>query len=217
MNASGNTNENAFSKGLVQVDYDYNNRYFAVGSFINESSSRFGANNRSANFYTLSGAWILSNEHFMKNQNIFDQMKVRGSYGLTGNAQIGDYQSLGLYSYSVQYAGFPAGIPSQLANSDLTWEKAKTIDFGLDIGMFKRISLIIDLYDKTTNALLLNVPLPYTSGYSSMFQNVGSIQNRGLEINLNTNNLKGSLKWNTNFNIAFNRLSCLNLINLFRC
>lgn len=209
--AGGNTSENAFSKGLVQVNYNYNNRYFAVGSFINESSSRFGANHRSANFYTLAGSWILSNEPFMANQNIFYLLKLRASYGSTGNAQIGNYQTLGLYSYSFQYAGFSAAIPSQLANNNLTWEKAKTTNLGLDINMFNRISMSIDVYDKTTNALLLNVPLPYTSGFESVFENVGSVRNRGLEISLTTNNLTGNLKWRTNFNIAFNRNKVLKL------
>lgn len=209
----GNTGENAFSKGLVQADYNYANRYFAVASFINESASRFGANNRSANFYTLSGSWILSNEHFMATQNTFDLLKIRASYGSTGNAQISNYQSLGLYTFSYQYSGFSGSLPSQLANNDLTWEKAKTTNLGLDIGLFKRISVSVDLYDKTTAALLLNVPLAYTTGYSSVFQNVGSVRNRGLELVLNTVNLKGKLQWRTNFNIAFNRNRVLKLVD----
>lgn len=208
---SGYRTENAFSKGLIQVDYNYNNRYFAVGSFINESSSRFGANNRSAIFYTLGGSWILSNERFMANQKIFDLLKVRVSYGSTGNAEIEDYQSLGLYSYSTQYAGYSASIPFQLANNNLTWEKAKTTNLGLDLRLFKRIYLNLDLYDKTTKGLLLSVEKPYTSGYPSVIQNVGSVQNRGLEINLNTENLRGEFKWETNFNIAFNRSKILAL------
>ena len=209
--AGGNTSENAFSKGLVQVDYNYNNRYFAVGSLIDEASSRFGANNRSANFYTIAGSWILTNEQFMEDQQLFDLLKVRLSYGSTGNAQISDYQSLGLYSYSLQYAGFSASAPSQLANNNLTWEKAKSTNIGFDFGFFKRISFSFDLYDKTTAALLLNVPLPYTSGYSSSIQNVGSVQNRGLEVNLNTTNFKGKFNWTTNFNIAFNHNKVLKL------
>jgi hypothetical protein len=94
------------------VDYDFNNRYFVVGAFIRESSSRFGANNRSANFYTLGTSWILTNESFMEGQDIVNLLKVRASYGETGNAQIGDYQTLGLYSFSSQYAGYPAATPA---------------------------------------------------------------------------------------------------------
>lgn len=208
---NGSTNENAFSKGLVQVDYNYDNRYFAVASYINEASSRFGANKRAGNFYTLGGSWILSNEAFMQDHKDIDLLKVRASYGQTGNAQISNYQTLGLYSFSSQYSGLSASVPSQLANPDLTWEKAKTINFGVDISMFKRITLNVDVYDKTTAALLLNVQLPYTSGFSSVIQNIGSVRNRGLEINLNTVNLNKAFRWETNFNIAFNRSKVLKL------
>jgi len=212
-NLNGSTNENSFSKGLVQLDYNFDNRYFAVGSYIKESSSRFGANNRSGDFYTLGASWILSNEGFMKGQDTFDLLKFRASYGSTGNAQIGNYQTLGLYSFSSQYAGFSASTPFQLANNDLTWEKAKTFNLGLDMSMFKRLALNVDVYDKTSAALLLNVQLPYTSGFSSVIQNVGSVRNRGLEINLNTVNLNGAFKWETNVNIAFNKSKVLKLDN----
>lgn len=208
----GNTSENVFSKGLVQVDYNYDNRYFAIGSYILESSSRFGANNRSANFYTLGSSWILSNEGFMKDQELFDMLKIRASYGSTGNASIGDYQSLGLYSFGRQYAGNPASYPYQLANPFLTWEKVKTLDIGLDISIISRISLNLDWYDKTSKGLLLDVPLPYTSGYSSITKNIGSVGNRGVEINLNTINFnKQDFRWETNFNISFNNNKVLAL------
>lgn len=203
--APGNRSENAFSKGLVQVDYNFHDRYFLVGSLIRESSSRFGANHRAATFYTLGGSWILSNEAFMEGQDIFDFLKIRASYGVTGNAQIGDYQTLGLYSFSNQYEGHSASFPSQMENPNLTWEKAKTTDFGIDVGLFNRISLNVDLYDKTTSELLLNVELPYTTGFASVIQNVGSVRNRGVEFNLSSMNLTGAFKWQTSFNIAFNR------------
>ncbi|MEO5998397.1 MAG: SusC/RagA family TonB-linked outer membrane protein [Chitinophagaceae bacterium] len=202
----GSTSENAFTKGLAQVDYNYNNRYFLIASFINESSSRFGKNNRAANFYTLGASWILSNENFMRTQTVFNQLKIRGSYGSTGNANIGDYQARGLYSFTSQYGGNPAAIPYQIPNDDLTWEKAQSTDVGLDIGLFNRISLNVDWYEKTTKGLLLNVPLPTTSGYSSVIQNVGSVKNTGIELNLTTKNIDGQdFKWETRFNIAFNK------------
>ncbi|HTF18061.1 MAG TPA: SusC/RagA family TonB-linked outer membrane protein, partial [Chryseolinea sp.] len=131
--ASSKTSENAFNKGLVQLDYNFDNRYFVIGSFIRESSSRFGANNRAANFYTIGASWILSNENFMEGQKTFDHLKVRGSYGLTGNAQIGDYQTLGLYSFSTQYGGNSGSFPAQMANDNLTWEKAETVNLGVDV------------------------------------------------------------------------------------
>ncbi len=211
-NANGSINENAFSKGLVQVDYNYDNKYFLVGAYINETSSRFGANNRTGHFYTLGSSWILSNEGFMQGNKTFDFLKLRASYGSTGNAQIGNYQTLGLYSFSSQYSGFSASTPSQLANPDLTWEKVKTANLGLDVSVFKRVTLNVDLYDKTSEALLLNVQLPFTSGFTSVIQNVGSVKNKGLELNLTTLNLdKGAFKWETNFNIAFNKSKVLRL------
>lgn len=213
LTAYGDIFENAFSKGLVQLDYSYDNRYFAVVSYINESSSRFGANKRSGNFYTLGASWILSNEDFLKNNTTIDLLKVRASYGLTGNAEIGNYQSLGLYSFAAQYAGNSAAFPSQLANNDLTWEKAKSLNFGTDLSFFKRINLNLDLYRKTTDGLLLNVELPYTSGFSSVIRNVGAVQNKGLEINLNTLNTTGEFKWETGFNIAFNKSKVLQLVD----
>lgn len=202
----GSTSENAFTKGLVQVDYGYNNRYFLIGSFINESSSRFGKNHRAADFYTFGSSWIISNENFMQDLKSINQLKIRASYGSTGNANIGDYQSLGLYNYAFQYAGNPAAIPYQIPNNDLTWEKAKSLDFGLDFSLFNRISFNADWYNKTTKGLLLNVPLPTTSGYSSVIQNVGSVKNTGVELNLTTQNFnKKDFKWETRFNIAFNK------------
>ncbi len=207
----GNIGENAFYKGLVQVDYSYANKYFLIGSFINEASSRFGANNRAANFFTLGSSWIISNENFMDNLPLINELKLRVSYGSTGNANIGNYQALGLYSYSTQYNNVPGSIPSQLANRNLTWEKAKTTDVGVDIALFERISMNIDWYDKTTEGLLLSVEKPYTSGYSSFMDNVGSVRNRGFEFVLNTKNLVGDFKWETGFNISFNKNKILKL------
>ncbi len=210
--AAGNTSENAFNKGLVQVDYSYDNRYFVVGSFVNESSSRFGANNRSANFYTVGASWILNNEDFMKSITMLNLLKFRASYGLIGNANIGNYQSLGLYSYADQYYNYPASYPSQLANPNLTWEKIGTVNLGLDISFFNRITLNADWYDKTSKALLLNVDKAYTSGYSSITDNVGSVRNTGVELNLTTTNInRASFRWETNFNIAFNKNRVLKL------
>ena len=125
----------------------------------------------------------------MKNQTIIDQLKLRGSYGEIGNAQIGNYVALGVYSFAVQNAGNPASIPQRAPNRDLTWERANTSNIGLDLSIIKRIELNLDLYDKTSDALLLNVPLPATSGYTAVMQNVGAIRNRGLELTLQTLNL----------------------------
>lgn len=208
---SGDIWENAFSKGLVQVNYSYSHRYNLVGAVINESSSVFGANNKSANFFTIAGSWILTNENFF-NVEFVKNLKVRASYGSTGNAQIGNYQSLGLYSYAMQYSNISASYPFQLANPNLTWEKAKTVDVGIDFNLFNRIDVSVDWYDKTTKDLLLNVPLPYTSGYASVIKNVGSIGNKGVDIQMTTHNIVGSeFNWTTDFNVSFNKNRVLSL------
>lgn len=209
----GSAWDNIFVKGLVQAEYSYNNRYFLVGSYIREGSSRFGQNNRFANFFTLGGSWLITNERFMQQQNLLDMLKLRASYGVTGNADIGNYQALGLYSLSGQYAGNPAATPSQLGNRDLTWERISTFNLGLDISMLKeRIRMNIDWYDKTSHDLLLSVPKPYTSGYSSRMENIGSVRNRGFELTINSVNIDTrSFRWETNFNIAFNRNKVMGL------
>src|SRR5690606_8713794 len=164
LNADGNIYENAFNKGLVQLDYNYANRYFLTGSYIREYSSRFGANNKAGNFFTLGGSWMISNEDFFKDKDVLSMLRLRASYGVTGNAQTGNYQALGLYNYATQYAGNSAAQPFQLANPELTWEKAKSGNLGVDVGFLGKFMLNADLYDKTTDGLLLNVELPYTSG-----------------------------------------------------
>lgn len=211
LNADGNIYENAFNKGLVQLDYNYANRYFLTGSYIREYSSRFGANNKAGNFFTLGGSWMISNEDFFKDKDVLSMLRLRASYGVTGNAQIGNYQALGLYNYATQYAGNSAAQPFQLANPELTWEKAKSGNLGVDVGFLGKFMLNADLYDKTTDGLLLNVELPYTSGFSSIIKNVGAIRNRGLELNLTADVHKGSFTWAAGLNVAFNKSKVLKL------
>jgi TonB-linked SusC/RagA family outer membrane protein len=212
-NPSGGVDEYNFRKYLGQADYNYAGKYFVVGSYVHEYSSRFGSNNPSGNFYQGGASWILSKEDFMKNSKTFSFLKLRASYGTTGNAEIGNYAALGLYSIdqSASYNGAPGSYPSQKANPNLTWEKIKTTNIGLDFGLFKRIDVNIDAYQKTSSALLFQKPLPATSGYNYVFENIGSVRNRGVEINITSRNLVGAFKWETNFNIAFNRNKVLSL------
>ena len=212
-NPSGGVDEYNFRKYLGQADYNYAGKYFVVGSYVHEYSSRFGSNNPSGNFYQGGASWILSKEDFMKNSKIFSFLKLRASYGTTGNAEIGNYAALGLYSIdqSASYNGAPGSYPSQKANPNLTWEKIKTTNIGIDFGLFSRIDVNIDAYQKTSSALLFQKPLPATSGYNYVFENIGSVRNRGIELNITSRNLVGAFKWETNFNIAFNRNKVLSL------
>ncbi len=199
-------NESIFSKLLAQVDYNYDNRYFFVGSVVNDYSSRFGNNNPSANFYQLGASWIISNERFL-NLPALDLLKLRASYGTTGNAEFSDYAALGLYTISqdASYANAPGAYPNQKGNPDLSWERIKTANLGVELGLFKRINLTVDVYQKQSASLLFQTPLAATTGYSYVWENVGTVRNRGLEFNLETKNLTGAFTWETSFNMAFNR------------
>ncbi len=208
-NPGGGNDSYLFSKYLGQADYGFAGKYFAVASLVNEFSSRFGNNNPSANFYQLGASWIMTKESFMRNIQPLSFLKLRVSYGTTGNAEgIGYYASLGLYSITsgASYAGLPGAAPSQKANPDLTWEKAKAANIGVDMTLLKRIDLSVDVYNKTTSSLLFFRGLPATTGYNGVYENVGSIRNKGVEFNLTTRNFSTKdFRWETNLNMAFNR------------
>jgi len=178
-------------------------KYLLKGSLRYDGSSRFGASNRYGIFPAASVGWIISEEEFIKNSETISLLKLRGSYGVTGNAGIGNFASLGLFSGTAynQKSGLS---PVQLGNPDLKWEKTNQIDVGLDFGFLNnRISGEIDYYTKETNDLLLNEPIPATSGYTSITRNVGSLTNKGFEFVLNTDNLRSeNLSWKTSLNLS---------------
>ncbi|MCZ4222446.1 SusC/RagA family TonB-linked outer membrane protein [Pedobacter rhodius] len=208
-NPTGGYDNYQFIKYLAQADYSLADKYFAVASVVNEYSSRFGSNNPDATFYQLGASWIITKEKFMESVKPISFLKLRASYGTTGNADgIGYYASMGLYNINsnASYAGLPGAAPSQMANPDLTWEKSKSVNLGLDIQLFKRIDISIDAYQKTNSSLLFFRELPATTGYSGVYENVGVIRNRGLELNITSKNfVKKDFTWETNFNIALNR------------
>lgn len=208
-NPSGGYDEYQFIKYLGQLDYSLADKYFAVASVVNEYSSRFGSNKPDATFYQLGASWIISNEEFMKSVKPISFLKLRTSYGTTGNADgIGYYASMGLYNINANasYAGLPGAAPNQMANPDLTWEKSKAANIGLEIGLFKRIDISLDVYQKKNSSLLFFRELPATTGYSGVYENVGVIRNRGIELSINSKNIQSKdFTWETNFNIAMNR------------
>jgi TonB-linked SusC/RagA family outer membrane protein len=206
----------SFRKFLGQADYNFDNRYFLVGSLVNEFSSLFGKNNSKANFYQLGASWVLSNETFLKNNKILTFAKVRLSHGTVGNAAIPNFAALGLYSISqdASYAGIPGAAPFQKGNPDLTWEKIKSSNLGLDVSLWSRVDLAVDIYNKKSEDLLYQKPLIATTGYSYVWVNAGSVRNRGVEFSITSTNLTGGeLTWETNLNMAFNRNKVLSLSN----
>lgn len=195
----------SFLSYFSRVNLDYKAKYLLTISGRIDGSSRFGKNNRYGIFPAASLGWVLTKENFLSGSAVLSFLKLRTSYGLTGNAGIGNFGQLGLYGVN-RYNGIGGIAPTQLPNPDLGWESTRQVDFGIDWGFFKnRISGEIDYYIKKTKDLLLDVPVPETSGYSSQLKNIGSVQNKGFEFVINTNNITGTFTWNTNINLSYNK------------
>ncbi len=204
---SGNstlTNYN-FLSYFARANYSYKDKYLFTASGRIDGSSRFGKDNRYGFFPSASAGWILTEEDFMSDIDKLSFLKIRASWGITGNAEISNFPALGLVSGGGTYAGFSGIQPSQLANPELKWEETTQLNFGVDFGLFDdRISGEVDYYIKKTRDLLLNVNVPGTSGFLSQTQNVGKLENKGFEFLLNTYNFVGDFSWTTSFNIAAN-------------
>ncbi len=198
-----------------RLNYNFANKYLLTFTGRYDGSSRFGANHKWAFFPSGAFAWNVKEEPFMKKISELSHLKLRTSYGMTGNTEIGSYRSLALFTPSTTVIdGTPVNaiMPSTVANKNLTWESTSQTDVGLDVGLFnERLIFTADYYYKKTEDLLYNVPLPEYSGYTTSLQNMGSVLNKGWEFSVSTVNLNGSLKWNTDFNISFNRNKILDL------
>lgn len=199
----------ALNSYLSRVNYNYDSKYFLTASLRADGSSRFGQNNKWGYFPSFAAAWQISNEDFFTPaKDVVNSLKIRTSYGATGNQEIGEYQSLSTLS-SVKYlfgdqiyTGFT---PTRISNDDLGWELTKQFDAGIDVGFFNdKLNLTVDVYRKTTENLLLAVQIPYTTGFTSSLQNYGSVQNQGVEFAINTALGNTAFSWTSNFNIAFN-------------
>ena len=190
--------------------YNLKEKYLLTLTGRADGSSKFGSENRYAFFPSAALAWRISEEEFIKNIPVVSNLKLRASYGLTGNSEITAYQALaGLGNYSVIFDGartIGVGI-SRLANPDLRWEKTYQVDAGLELGLFSgRVSMELDVYRKLTTDMLLSAPVPSSSGYTTVTRNVGSMENRGVEFALNTVNITSNdFTWSTNFNISVNK------------
>lgn len=196
--------EFSFLSYFARVNYNFDRKYLLTVSGRVDGSSRFGENSRYGFFPAASAGWVLSEEDFLQGNSTLSFLKLRASYGLTGNAEIGNFSHLGLYG-GEGYNGTPGLQPTQIPNPDLQWEKTAQADVGIDFGLFNnRLNGELDYYVKNTTDVLLDVPVPGTSGFRTQTQNVGRIENKGVEIVLNSNNLVGAFKWNTSLNFARN-------------
>ena len=204
--ASSTQSDYRFASYFTRVNYKFNEKYLLSLSARVDGSSRFGADNRYGFFPSVSAGWILSEESFLKEIKLISFLKLRASFGKTGNAEIGNFPQLGLFTGDAGYGTLPGQRPSQLANPSLGWESTQQIDVGLDFGILNnRINGEIDYYEKNTTGLLLNVNVPGTTGFATQVKNVGALTNKGFEFVLNTENLVGQFKWKTSLNASTNK------------
>ncbi|MFC0514136.1 SusC/RagA family TonB-linked outer membrane protein [Mucilaginibacter angelicae] len=215
----------ALKSYLGRINYGFNSKYLLTLTLRADGSSKFAPGHQWASFPSAAVAWNASSEDFLKNVTAISQLKLRFSAGQTGNSDIPAYQSysqLGYYRYNFGNATVAGFAPNSLYNPNLTWEKTSQYDFGFDLGLFKdRVSITADVYYKKTTNLLLYLPLPATSGLTiitntaitnpQQYENVGSVQNKGFEIGINSRNLTGGFVWNTNLVFAVNRNKVLSL------
>lgn len=200
---------------LGRINYNFDRKYYLTLTARADGSSRFGKNNKWGYFPSAALAWNLSNESFLEKWTFVNNLKLRLSAGITGNQEIGQFQSLATLANNAYLFGDQLAVgfaPTRIANPNLSWEKTTQIDFGFDLGLFNdRISLTFDAYRKETSALLLTVPVPYTTGYTTSLQNYGTVENQGFELALNTQNTRGKFQWTSNILFSINRNKILSL------
>lgn len=203
--------ENAFMSLASRISYDYKGKYLLTAAIRRDGSSKFGPNNRFSNFPSVSAAWRIIDENFMQStKSILSDLKIRASYGETGNANIGSFTWANSVTSSNYVFGTTRNLGAQqsgLSNSDLTWEKNKQRDIGLEIGFLdNKINVSVDYYVRNTEDMLINKDLLGITGYATSYRaNVGSLQNKGIELNINTNFNLGEVRWSSDYNFSSNQ------------
>lgn len=196
--------QNGLVSGFTEVKYDFKNRYLFSATARYDGSSRFGPNKKFGFFPSVSIGWRISDENFMKGLDFIEDLKLRASYGFTGNERIGNYQFLGTWG-STTYSGSTGLGASQLPNPDLQWERTRELNIGLDAAFFRgRLSFSAEVYDNLTDNLLFAQPLAATTGFSSVQGNIGAMSNKGFEFTLRSVNVEGAFKWTTDINVSRN-------------
>ncbi len=200
---SESDSESRFLSYFGHLDYDFAHKYYFDVTVRRDGVSRFGANKRWANFWSVGAKWNIKKEEFLKSVRAIDALDFKVSYGTQGNAAIGDYPSLGLISNSGSYNEVSQRYVSQPANADLSWEQQALFTVALSGRVFNRVDFDVQYYIRKTSNMLMDVPQPYTTGFTEVTQNVGSMQNTGVDITLGVDILRGRdyfLRFNTTFN-----------------
>ena len=213
VSAGSMTKASTLSSFFMNAEYNYNNKYYGSASFRYDGSSRFGANNKWAPFWSVGAKYRISEEAFMEEtKDWLSDLTVRGSYGTVGNQDIGYYAAMGLYTYGYSYNSKPGAVPTQIANPDLKWETVAKADLGLHAVLFDRFTVEMDYYNQRTKDMIFDVPLSYTSGFESVLKNIGEMENQGFEFLINSNVMKTKdFRWDVNLTGTFNRNKIIKL------
>lgn len=203
----------AFQNNFIRVNYGYDSKYLLSVIASYNGSSRFGSDTRYGFFPAVSAGWVISQEDFLANNNIVNFLKLRASYGITGNAEIGNFDSRGLASFGNDYAATPGYAITSLENSLLSWEQGSQFDVAVEFGLVNnRINGSIGYFSKTSNDLLFDIPLPWTTGFGSLTDNIGSVQNSGIEAVIDVDIIRTKdFNWSFSANISSIRNKVLSM------
>ena len=218
---TSNVGEWSILSYLGRINYNFDNKYYITASYRTDGSSRFGANKKWGVFPSGALAWRISEENFLKDISVLSDIKLRASYGRTGNNNIGNYAHLATINYTrYPFGGVENGgyAQAEIANPNLTWETQSQTDFGIDVSLFEqRVSFTVDYFHSINSDLLLDVNIPSTTGFTSTMRNIGKVKNVGWEFTASTLNTKGKFEWMTDFNISTyknDKLSSIDGINI---
>lgn len=217
-NGKASSADYSFAGLFTNATISYASKYSLYGSYRRDGSSRFGSQKQYGNFYSLGASWNVTNENWFKNNGInkvISQLKLRASYGTSGNAEIGNYTWRPQYSFGYNYNGTSGGTFDNIGNIGLTWEKNKQTDIGLDVSfLHNRINITVDQYKRTTNGSLFNEPISRTTGFTSFINNVANLENTGTEISLNLVPVRTKdFNWEINFSYSHNKNKVTQLPN----
>ena len=216
LSASGARSEYVFNSYFARAEYNFDEKYFIEGSFRRDGSSRFSKDHRWASFFSVGGMWNMKRENFLADVKWLDDLRLKASYGTTGNSEIGNYASLGLVGSKsdYNYMGNGGWIVGTVGNSDLTWEELQNFSVGISARVFKRFNFDVEYYTKKTVDMLMNVPLSITTGHSSAMGNVGELVNKGIDITLGVDILNtNDWQWNAYANFSCNSTEIKKLYN----
>jgi TonB-dependent starch-binding outer membrane protein SusC len=216
--ATATKSEKANSSFIGRLNYGYADKYLLTANFRIDGSSVFGPDKRWGFFPSFSLGWRISKESFMENLTFISDLKLRAGWGVVGNDNIDAYAYLGTVGTGANYPiggeTQPGTYPASIQNNSLKWEESKQTNVGIDAAFLNgRLKFTADAYYKKTSDLLLNAPLPKSTGFDSGIQNIGELENKGLEFSVGSVNVDGEIKWTTDFNISFNRNKVTNLID----